>query len=63
MQPLSPTSRMLAFVSTLGMCLLIGNAIVRFAESRPWEWAALFALWLIPAAGIVLVERRASRHE
>jgi len=63
MNTLSPVSRALAVVSTLGMCLLIATAVTRFSATTMPDWTLLLAVWLISGAGIVFTERRASRRE
>ena len=63
MNTLSPVSRALAVVSTLGMCLLIATAVTRFSTTTMPEWTLLLAFWLIPGVGIVFTERRARRRD
>jgi hypothetical protein len=61
MNTLSPASRAFVVVSTLGMCLLIATALTRFSATTMPEWVLLLTVWLIPGAGIVFTERRATR--
>lgn len=61
MDSLSSLGRLLAVMSTLSMGVLICNAVIRFSATTSLQWALLFAFWLLPAAGIVLVEGRTPR--
>jgi len=58
MKSLSPIGRALALLSMLGFSLLIGAAVIRWPIVTYRGWIALFAIWLVPAVCIVIVERR-----
>jgi len=63
MNALSPVSRALAVVPTLGMCLLIATAVTRFSATTMPAWILLLTVSLIPGLGIVFTERRARRRD